>query len=184
MTFFLIWTGTDEELDTFLKFINSIHPTIKFTHSISSKALPFLDINISLVNGYLSTDLYTKPTDCHSYLLYNSCHPSHIKKNLPYSLFLRLKRLCTEEHVFRKRSKELTETLQNRGYPKKVINDGKTRAENITRQEALEYKKQNINTRVPFITNHNPSNPPIGKWIHELQNTLINDSTRMKQVLE
>ena len=29
---FLIWTGTDEQLNTFITNINKVHSTIKFTH--------------------------------------------------------------------------------------------------------------------------------------------------------
>ena len=34
------------------------------------------------------------------------------------------------------------------------------------------------------LDKHNPNNPPIGKWIHKLQNALISDNTRLKLVLE
>ena len=35
--------------------------------------IPFLDVNVSLINGKITTDLYTKPTDKHQYLLQSSC---------------------------------------------------------------------------------------------------------------
>ena len=43
-----------------------------------------------------SCDLYTKPTDTHQYLLPTSCHPKHFCKNVPYSLALRLRRICSD----------------------------------------------------------------------------------------
>ena len=52
-----------------------------------STNVSFLDVNVSLTNdGNISTDLYTKPTDKHQYLLYSSCHPLHTKKAIPFSL--------------------------------------------------------------------------------------------------
>ena len=44
----------------------------------------------------LCTSVHYKPTDSHSYLLYSSSHPSHVKNSIPYSRFLRLRRLCSK----------------------------------------------------------------------------------------
>ena len=48
---------------------NNIHPTVKFTCSHSSANVPFLYVLVSLNNGTIDTDLYTKPTDKHQHLL-------------------------------------------------------------------------------------------------------------------
>ena len=112
----MIWTGSKSDLNTFLTYINNIHPTIKFTHLSSNHNVSFLDISISLKDGFLHSDLFTKPTDSHAYLLHNSCHPTHVKRNLPFSLFLRLRRLCSEEEQFKKRCNELERQLYTRGY--------------------------------------------------------------------
>ena len=50
---FLFWTDSLEKPTSFLDFINSIHPTIKFTSSVSYDSIPFLDINIKIQDGYL-----------------------------------------------------------------------------------------------------------------------------------
>ena len=42
------------------------------------------------------TSVHYKPTDSHSYLLHSSSHPSHVKNSIPYSQFLRLRRLCSD----------------------------------------------------------------------------------------
>ena len=98
-----VWKGKIEELYIFMDKLNTIHPSIKFTFNHTapqeckiqephdcwchtSRAVPFLDTNIWLENGKFYTDLYRKPTDRCQYLLPNSCHPSYIKDNIPYSL--------------------------------------------------------------------------------------------------
>ena len=43
---FMLWTGTLQELDNFIKHINAIHPTIKFTHQYSKTEIDFLDTTI------------------------------------------------------------------------------------------------------------------------------------------
>ena len=74
---FMIWTHSVDDLKTFTTYLNNIHPTIQFTSNYSFTSIPFLDVNVSLINGKLTTDLYTKPTDKHQYLLQSSCHPKH-----------------------------------------------------------------------------------------------------------
>ena len=50
---FIIWTGTEEELKTFMTKINNAHPTIKFTvsYNLAEKSTTFLDTTVSIING-------------------------------------------------------------------------------------------------------------------------------------
>ena len=95
---FMIWTEGLDNLKIFIDYLNNIHSTIKFTSSHSSTNIPFLGVSVSLTDdGSLSSDLYTKPTDKHQHLLYSSCHPLHTKKAIPFSLALRLRRICSTD---------------------------------------------------------------------------------------
>ena len=93
---FRIWTHGRALLDELLDFLNNFHSIIKFTSTVSDISLPFLDVLVSINIGFISTDLYCKPTDTHQYLNGKSCHPSHIKKAIPYSQALRLRRICSD----------------------------------------------------------------------------------------
>ena len=75
--------------------MNTVHPTIKFTAASSRTEIPFLDILIKVRDGLLHTDLHIKPTNTHNYLHYLSAHPRHCKDNIPFSQFLRVRRLCS-----------------------------------------------------------------------------------------
>ena len=128
---FMVWTEGEEHLKTFISYLNSIHPTIKFTHEYSSsrnQTLPFLDVQVHLHNNEIQTDLHTKPTDKHQYLLKSSCHPNHTKRTIPFSLALRLRRICSTDTFFDQRCKELIAYLVKRGYNQsfitKEINEG------------------------------------------------------------
>ena len=100
----MIWT---EGLDNLKIFI--IHSTIKFTSSHSFTNIPVLDVSVSLTDhGSLSTDPYTKPTNKHQHPLYSSCHPLHTKKAIPFSLALRLRRICSTDATFNTRAAQLT----------------------------------------------------------------------------
>ena len=89
----MVWTHGEDHLNEFIAHINSPHDTIKFTHEFSDSSISFLDVTISLNNSnQISTDLYVKSTDTHEYLLHTSCHPSHVKKSIPLSFALRIRR--------------------------------------------------------------------------------------------
>ena len=110
------WTHSRESrrltavsLEDFLQRANSFRPTINFTAEVSNEEHIFLDTKSCLVDGRIVVDLYTKPTDTHQYLIPLSCHPKHCSKNIPYSLALRLRRICTDSETFALRSKELTD---------------------------------------------------------------------------
>ena len=63
----------------------------------------FLDTTSHFSDNKVAVDLYTKPTDSHQYLLPTSCHPPHCSKNIPYSLALRIRRICFDDEAFDKR---------------------------------------------------------------------------------
>ena len=66
----------------------------------------------------IQTDLYTKPTDKHQHLLSSSCHPQHTKTSIPFSLPLRIRRICSTNATFQIRINELKAYLLARGYHK------------------------------------------------------------------
>ena len=71
---FCIWTEGLERLQEFFQYINSFHPTIKFTMEFTKEQINFLDVNISLKEGALQTDLYCKSTDTYQFLHFRSSH--------------------------------------------------------------------------------------------------------------
>ena len=121
-------------------------------------------MNIQLHNGKIETDLFCKPTDKHQYLLHSSSHPYHTKKSIPYSLALRLRRICSTDEFFERRSAELQTYLTKRGYKRRFIQDQISRAKQIPRNEGLKEQKQaskDTSDRVPFIITYNPALPNI-----------------------
>ena len=77
---FFIWEHGEELLKEFIIDINSFHPTIKFTADWSKEKFNFLDVEVTLNSGVLSTNLFVKPADTHQFLDPTSCHPYHCKK--------------------------------------------------------------------------------------------------------
>ena len=160
----MIWTEGLGNLKISIDYLNNIHPSIKFTSSHSSANVSFLDVNVSLTNdGNISTDLYTKPTDKHQHLLYLSCHPLHTKA-FPFSLALRLRRICSADETFDLRAAQLTTYVLKRGYKRNFVTK-QIQPANIPRRIALQTKDVNKPTRVPFTTNFNPLLPHISNII-------------------
>jgi hypothetical protein len=98
--------------------INKLHPTIELTSEFDyeEKSTAFLDTKITIIDGKLTSDLYKKPTDRAQYLLPSSCHLSHICDNIPYSLALRLVKICSTKTALDKRLAELKDMLLSRDY--------------------------------------------------------------------
>ena len=132
------WWQSRDRLDRFINHLNSCHHSIKFTATISPTSVCFLDTTLNkATDGSLTTDLYTKPTDSHSYLHYSSCHPGHIKKSLPLSQFLQLKRIRSKEEDFEHHSSTMLRHFLNRGYPHSLLNDAFKKAKNTPRDLLL-----------------------------------------------
>ena len=169
----IIWTHGEQELIKFVEHLNSVHESIKFTSEYSRVKVNFLDTTLKYdkITG-LTTDLYVKPTDTQSYLRYDSCHPQHIKNSLPYSQFLRLRRICSDRKDYVLHSLQMIRSFTHRGYPLTKLLDNFNKVYDIARNDLLNESEQitqdtlSQNPNKLFcITEYNPSNPPIKEII-------------------
>ena len=96
-----------DEIEVFATYVNGFHPSLKFTWIISDVQLPFLDLCLKPVSDRPLTSIHYKDTDNHSYLYYTSSHPARCKNFIPYSQFLRLRRICSEDNDFENKSIEM-----------------------------------------------------------------------------
>ena len=98
----------------------------------------FLDTTVHLdPDGSLWTDLYSKPTDSHNYLRFESSHPRHCMQGLPYSQFLRVRRICTREEDFVRHCENLRSHFIRRGYPTRLLDSAIARAGDNHRKDLL-----------------------------------------------
>ena len=77
-----VWKHGLSKLLEFTDFINSLYPTIQFELVYSETELNVLDLTLRLENGFISTDVYAKPTDSHLYTCHTQVHIRHIVKIL------------------------------------------------------------------------------------------------------
>ena len=113
-----------------------------------------------------------KPTDKHQYLLKSSCHPSHTKQSIPFSMALRLRRICSTDEFFNTRSDALTSHLIKRGYKYRFIKDEIDKVRQIPRCRALETSTKKESNRIPFVVTFNPALPNIRQVISSNLNIL------------
>ena len=93
---FMIWTGSEHELQDFMSDLNKKHTSIKFEFKCSQTNIEFLDVLIYKdYNNMLQTTIYRKQTDRQNYLDARSKHPKSLKDGISYSQTLRIKRICS-----------------------------------------------------------------------------------------
>ena len=126
-----------ENLDRFINFVSNFHPSFQYTFTVSQVSVNFLDIKLCIKADKISTSVYYKETDSHAYLKYGSFHPKSCKNAIPFSQFLRLKRLCSDRQDFKSKQKEMEHFFLLRDYPQNIMSKAK---EFISRSDAL---KQN-----------------------------------------
>ena len=165
------------ELECFINYVNNFHPALQFTWEISETSVSFLDILVSINGNRLTTSVFYKPTDSHSYLLYSSSHPNHTKQSIPFSQFLRLRRLCSEDEDFQSKSLEMREFFVQRGYPTSLLDTAFSKASQIPRSETLSNSVTNVtdHNRTPLVLTFHPFNFKVHDVIRKNFHTLKND---------
>ena len=127
-------------------------------------SIPFLDTSISIENGKLMADLYKKPTDKNQYLLPYSCHLQETIKSIPFSLALRITRICSKPETREQRFLELKNMLLERKYQKSIIDAAIRRARAIPRAKALQKVAIPNHTKRPvYAVSWDPRLPSIAK---------------------
>ena len=197
---FILFRGSLDTLHAFLEDLNTIHPTIKFTmtHTVPylkennftacscdlSSSLAFLDTSCQISGGQIIVDLYRKPTDRNQYLLTSSCHPAHVTTNIPFSLALRIVRICSLPADRDKRLAELKKMLLERDYKPGLIDAVIEKAKAIPRSEALKkVENKKDNKRPVFVITYDPRLPSITNIVHKHWRTMTKDPY-LKQVFE
>ena len=124
---FAIWTDTRQTLDTFIQELNQHHPTLNYTHEISSTSIDFLDVTIHKGNqftrtSHLDVKTFFKKTNTFQYLHYKSAHPPSTHKAVIIEA-TRFKRTNTNKEDYDHTITQLNQHLSDRDYPHQLIED-------------------------------------------------------------
>ena len=100
------------------------------------------------------------------YLDYSSEHPITLKNSIPYSQFLRLKRIHSEIHYLLEAEIHMYLYFRWRNYPHHIILDAWTKTNELRRTHLLT-QKPTEDKEIPlvFITTYNKTNPNLKEII-------------------
>ena len=181
---FIPWSKSKEDIDTLHNILNNLNEHLKFTIDSSDHQLPFLDCMVIKNGNLIETDIFYKPTDSKTYLLFTSCHPKHTKVSIPFSLARRLRTIISNEDTFDIRAQELEEYLIKQKYPKTLIQAGIQKAKSLHRTNLLnEINPRNNQDAIAYVSTYNPRNPEIFGELRRDIDILKRDS-QMKSVLK
>ena len=102
-------------------------------------------------------------------------HIHHVKNSIPYSQFLRLCRLCSDDSDFSLKSEEMCDFFNKRGYPNSVVQARHHCAQHIDWQSALQTSQKENNNRIPFTLTFHPQNHAVKSIIPRNFKLLQND---------
>ena len=122
------------KIETFLELLNKMDPSIQFTitkptfyekDSEKVQMVNFLAIILYLSeSGKISTDVFYKRTNTHDYLDFNSHHPMHVKRNIPYVLAKRIIVFTSDDKTMENHLMDLKNWLIKCNYPLNIIDKG------------------------------------------------------------
>lgn len=140
---------------------NTFDSNIKLAANISQHA-NFLDLHIENQDGILFTSVYHKPSYEPYYLPFNSIHPLHMKKNIPFTMLLRAIRYCSTFEAYQKERDQLKIALLSNQYPSQLIDQ----------QFNYVFYKYDINQSLNIIT------------YDEIRQKIINSPLQAKQPID
>ncbi|XP_066302861.1 uncharacterized protein [Branchiostoma lanceolatum] len=142
-------------------------------------------LGVSVISeGEIITDVYTKPTDKHQYLLRNSAHPKHCKQGIPYGQFLRIRRICSNTLRYKEKASEFRQHFQKRGYEEALLDAAIARAQERPREDTLKEKRPTTpRDRTVLVTTYSPHLPPLQTIIRKYW-YILQISARTKDIFK
>ena len=165
---------------------NQYHPDIVFTHS-HRKSVAYLDVQGSIQEERLVTDLYEKPTNTHQCLLPSSNHPPHVHRDLPYGLGIRIRTIVSEHETLEVCLNELSTFLWQRGYSASLVNSQPDRVRAKSRDSILNSSQHSEparnDKRVPLVCTWNSRLPSL-QAILQKTFPILQRNERLKSIFD
>ena len=123
------------------------------------------------------TQMYSKSSDTHAYLMPTSCHPAHVCRNIPKGVMKRVKRNCTEDNTCEEGFLEYKQHLLNRGYNSSLIDQAIHDARATPREQLLGLVEKDKSSttatkQYPLVVKFNPKLPPMSRFLHQHMHVL------------
>jgi hypothetical protein len=94
---------------------------LELTWSVEEKTNNFLDLQVTLEQGYLSFKPYRKPLNSYERLPFTSAHPVHVKRAAFCGEVSRMARLCSNSNSYFTEIGYVRDIYLRRGYPSQLL---------------------------------------------------------------
>jgi hypothetical protein len=114
---FAIYNGHRDQLDTFLAALQAMHPNLRWTFSVSQRAVAFLDLSIWLGrDGRVGYSMHTKALNAFQYIPPYSFHEPSVARGWVLTELFRIRRNSSTELARLYASLKFFKRLRKRGY--------------------------------------------------------------------
>lgn len=157
----VFWTGSFEELEAFVKHINTLHETLKFTYEASEHSIQFLDLVIYKGDRFKTTNIldikcHTKKTETGQFLHRSSCHPQSVFDGFLRGEILRYARNNNNLNTFEEKKSFFKEKLSKRGYSESEFRKAENSVRFEDRSNFIEERYKSSEIPLVFKTQYNP----------------------------
>ena len=157
---FMVWKKSEKQLKDFMSELNQKHPSVKLDYKSDCKQIEFLDTLIYKdQQNKLQTTLFRKSSDRQNFLNAKLEHPYSLKKSIPYSQALRIRRICSTFQEYHSHSRKLIEQFVNKGYKKDVVTQQIQKVDQLDRKQLLHQQKRHDKQCIPLSVTYSRSLP-------------------------
>ena len=169
----VIWPHSRPALQEFIENCNGMHPNLKFTATVFSKSVSFLDVNLYKGVGFakshtLSTSIFYKEMNIFSYLHGSSPIPSHVLNGIAKGEVIRALINISNPTHFKRIKRALVKKFYQRKFPKSAIRAIKSVHFNRHEHYMVAKDKGTLTKPIPIRTKYYQFSPTIGKYIRVL----------------
>ena len=100
----------------FMEVLNSLHPNLEFTVEVGTTQLPFLDVEVELLDGQINTWVYRKETNTDVIMNYHDVTPKSWKAGLVFCFLNRAFNVCSSSVLFLNEVKNLKSIFLRNAY--------------------------------------------------------------------
>ena len=131
---FGIWEYNEKSLIDFTQSVNNLHPRINVTLNYSVDKISFLDLELYKSDSKLAYRIGFKPTHSFSILSPDSCHPSHVFRNVLFGELLRFCARSSTYEDFQKVKSLASKRWRRQGYSRIQIRNAVHRVYTLTQR--------------------------------------------------
>ena len=102
--------------------LNSLHPNLTFTVEVGSNKLPFLDVEVEILDSHINTWVYRKKTNTNVVMNFHDIAPKSWKTGLIYCFLNRAYNVCSSTHLFQTEVRILKQVFSQNSYSLTIFN--------------------------------------------------------------